>query len=299
MHAVVLKYLEEVARRGSIRKASRSLNVASSAINRQILKLEQEIGTPLFQRLPSGMRLTPAGELVLRHVRATMDDFGRMRSEVVALQGITAGLVTIASLDSLLVDFLPRAVEAFHRAHPAVTYRIDARGPGEVAALVAAGGADLGLSFSLDGHADITFAQEIATPMGVILAPTHPLADRPQLTLAECTGYPLIFQEDTRPIRSLLDAELAAAKAAASPVLTSNTQTLIKRIVRAGLGIAFYTKLAFMDEIAQGHLVHVPLADRSLAGLKLGLVVPKHRRPSVAAALMIEHLRAAMEDLAV
>jgi len=299
MHAIVLKYLEEVARRGSIRKASRALNVASSAINRQILKLEQEIGTPLFQRLPAGMRLTPAGDLVLRHVRATMYDFDRMRSEVAALQGVTAGLVTIASLDSLLVDFLPRAIEAFHRAHPAVTYRIDARGPGEVAALVATGHADLGLSFSLDGHADITFAQEVATPMGVLLSPTHPLAGRPHLTLAECTSYPLIFQEDTRPIRSLLDAELAVAKAAATPVLTSNTQTLIKRMVRAGLGIAFYTRLAFMDEIARGQLVHVPLADRSLANLKLGLVVPKHRRPAVAAALMIGHLRTAMEELAV
>lgn len=297
MHAVVLKYLEEVARRGSIRKASRALNVASSAINRQILKLEQEIGAPLFQRLPAGVRLTPAGELVLRHVRSTMYDFGRMRSEIAALQGITAGLVTIASLDSLLVDFLPRAVEAFHQAHPAVTYRIDARGPGEVAALVAAGEADLGLSFSLDGHADVTFAQEVPTPLGVIMAPAHPLAGRTVLTLAECTGYPLIYQEDTRPIRSLLGAELAAAKSAATPILTSNTQTLIKRMVRAGLGIAFYTKLAYMDEIARGELVHVPLADRGLATLKLGLLVPKYRQPAVAASLMIEHLGAAMERL--
>lgn len=298
MHAVVLKYLEEVARRGSIRKASRTLNVASSAINRQILKLEQEIGAPLFQRLPSGMRLTPAGELVLRHVRTTLHDFGHMRSEIAALQGVTAGLVTIASLDSLLVDFLPRAVEAFHRAHPAVTYRIDARGPGEVAELVAAGHADLGLSFSLDGHADVTFAQEVATPLGVLMSPSHPLAGRPILTLADCTGYPLIFQEDTRPIQSLLDAELAAAKAAATPILTSNTQTLIKRMVRAGLGIAFYTTLAFMDEVAHGELVHVPLADRGLANLKLRLVVPKHRQPAAAAALMIEHLSEAMGALA-
>ncbi len=299
MHAVVLKYLEEVARRGSIRKASRALNVASSAINRQILKLEEEIGTPLFQRLPAGMRLTPAGELVLRHVRGTMYDFSRMRSEIAALQGVTAGLVTIASLDSLLVDFLPRAVESFHRKHPAVTYRIDARGPGDVAALVAAGSADLGLSFSLDGHADVTFAEEVATPLGVIMPPQHPLAGRPVLTLAECGGYPMIFQEDTQPIRSLLEAELAATKAAATPILTSNTQTLIKRMVRAGLGIAFYTKLAFLDEIARGKLVHVPLADHSLANLRLGLVVPKYRQPAVAAALLIEHLGKCLRDLAV
>ena len=136
-------------------------------------------------------------------------------------------------------------------------------------------------------------------PLGVIMPPDHPLADRPVLTLAECGDYPMIFQEDTRPIRSLLEAELAATKAAATPILTSNTQTLIKRMVRAGLGIAFYTRLAFMDEIARGKLVHVPLADHSLANLKLGLVVPKYRQPAVAAALLIEHLSEAMGSLAV
>ena len=70
-------------------------------------------------------------------------------------------------------------------------------------------------------------------------------------------------------------------------------------MVRAGLGIAFYTKLAFMDEIARGDLVHVPLADSSLANLNLGLVVPKYRQPAVAAALLIEHLGEALRDLAV
>ena len=271
--------------------------MASSAINRQILKLEQEIGTPLFQRLPSGLRLSPAGELVLRHVRTTMYEFDRVQSEIAALQGIKAGLVKIVSLDSLLVDFLANAVEAFHRIYPAVTFQIDARGPGEVAGLVAAGRADLGLSFSLDGHADVAFAQEIAMPMGVIMAPAHPLAGRAILTLAECTGYPLIFQEDTAPINSLLDAELAATKAAATPFLTSNTLTFIKHMLAANLGIAFYTKLAFMGEVARGELVHVPLADRGLADLRLGLIVPKHRQPAVAAAVMIDHLRTTMEQL--
>ncbi len=76
MHAVVLKYFLEVARSGSIRKAAPSLFVASSAVNCQIL--EAELGTGLFDRVPSGMRLNMAGERLQQHVRATLHDFHLM-----------------------------------------------------------------------------------------------------------------------------------------------------------------------------------------------------------------------------
>ena len=61
IHAPAILYFDKVRRCGSFREAARSLNVASSAVNRQILKLEEELGTPLFERLPSGLRLTAAG----------------------------------------------------------------------------------------------------------------------------------------------------------------------------------------------------------------------------------------------
>src|SRR5262249_60113172 len=80
MHASVLRYFLEVARQGSIRKAAQKLFVASSAVNRQILQLEEELGAELFDRLPTGMRLHAAGECVLRHVRSTLHDFELRRS---------------------------------------------------------------------------------------------------------------------------------------------------------------------------------------------------------------------------
>ncbi len=74
MHAAALRYLEEVARAGSIRQAAERLNVAASAINRQILKTVDEFGVQLFERLPRGLRLTPAGGLPVRHARPTLHD---------------------------------------------------------------------------------------------------------------------------------------------------------------------------------------------------------------------------------
>src|SRR5579871_6682956 len=126
LHAAALYYFREVARVGSIRKAASSMNVAASAINRQIINLEKQLGTPLYDRLPGGLRLTVAGELLLRHAIDTLHDFDRVR-------------IAIAALDSLLVDFLPRAIDRFRVDFPAVTYSVMTAQPPDVPKMVAAG----------------------------------------------------------------------------------------------------------------------------------------------------------------
>ena len=95
-------------------------NISPSAVNRQILKIEDYFGTPLFERRPDGMRLTDAGQLVLRHSRETLQDFARLRGDIDNLRGIVSGVVTIATLDSLTVHFLPETLARFIAAHPAV-----------------------------------------------------------------------------------------------------------------------------------------------------------------------------------
>src|ERR1700758_2237868 len=143
MHANVPKYFVEVARCGSIRKAAQNLYVASSAVNRQILKLESEMGAELFDRLPNGIRLNAAGERVLQHIRSTLNDFHLMRSELDALKGERKGHVSGAAMDSLFVDFLPATVEEFSESYPAVTYSIAAVPPHDVPARLVSGEYDL------------------------------------------------------------------------------------------------------------------------------------------------------------
>ena len=77
-----------------VRSASAKLNVASSAISRQILKVEAELGASIFERHPTGLRLTSAGEILFRHARLTLSDFDRIRSEIDALE---AGFVARSS----------------------------------------------------------------------------------------------------------------------------------------------------------------------------------------------------------
>src|SRR5271170_4158968 len=122
MHAAALRYVDEVARLGSIRRAAEVLNVASSAVSRQILKLETEIGTPLFERSRRGVQPTPAGDVLLRHIRETMSDYRRATAEIANLSGIMSGSVSIISLESLAVRFMPPVIEELSARHPHVTF---------------------------------------------------------------------------------------------------------------------------------------------------------------------------------
>ena len=79
----------------AIRKAAARLNVASSAINRQILALEEEMGAPLFERLPRGLRLTAAGELCIEHIREVLKNYERLEGRIRSLKMQQAGKVRI------------------------------------------------------------------------------------------------------------------------------------------------------------------------------------------------------------
>ena len=81
-HLRFLRYVDEVARAGSIRKAAEQLHVTASAVNRRVMDLEEELGAPLFERRPRGVRLTAAGELFVRYIREQTGDVERMRSQI-------------------------------------------------------------------------------------------------------------------------------------------------------------------------------------------------------------------------
>jgi len=294
MHAAVLRYFEAVAEEGSIRRASDRLHISASAVNRQILKLEDHLGTPLFERRPDGMRLTDAGQLVLRHARDTLHDFARLRGDIENLRGIVSGDVTIATLDSPAVHFLPEAVARFVALHPAVQVRVTACDPVEAMHSVSQGSADLGVTFSPAWRRGVTLLEEIACPMCVIMKPDHELASRASVTLDECGTHRLIYQDPADTMQPFVGDELEAFKRAHKPVAVSNTQAVVKRLLLRGVGISFYTRLGFSEELASGQLVAVPLEGRRLSDLRLSLVAPSDRLPTVAGHAMADHLREAL-----
>jgi DNA-binding transcriptional LysR family regulator len=297
MHAAILRYLVAVARAGSIRKASEELHVASSAVSRQIQKIEEELGTSLFERLPNGLRLTPAGVAALRHALTTLHDFDLLKSELGQMKGDKTGLVRIASLDSLFVNLLPERIAAFHRKHPSVDFRVQSGVHNRIATLVAEGEADFGVTFNLAHPEDTKFIVDVPMPLMAMVAAGHPLAQEKSVTLSQCAQYNMLLQLDTEPIRSLIEVELSALERLGRAVVRSNNLMMLKPLVLAGLGVAFYTPLGFAREIADGTIVAVALEGTRLGGIRMGLLVPRRRKLSVAAEAMIEMMGEELRSL--
>ena len=212
----------------------------------------------MFERRPNGMRLTDAGQLVLRHSRETLHDFARLRGDIDNLRGIVSGQVTISTLDSLTVHFLPEAVARFVAVHPAVQIRVIALDPVETMHSVAQGNADLGLTFSPTRRRGISLLADVPSPMCAIMKPDHELAARKSVTLDECRACRLMYQDHSASMQPFFGNEMEAFKSAHKPVAISNTLAVLKRLLLRGVGIAFYTRLGFAEELASGRLVAIP-----------------------------------------
>jgi len=298
MHASVLRYLDQVARHGSIRKAATATNVASSAINRQVLRLEQELGTKLFLRRRDGMAPTPAGEALLRHVRDTLSGFQRLRGEIGGLHGVIGGEVRLATLDSLLVQFVPEALAALARRHAQLSFTVTARGPTDIADELRNGRADIGMSFVDPSQRDIQVVAQARMPLGVIVTPDHPLARRRRVSLRDCAEYPAVLVHDRIPMMPSIESTFAVTRTTIRGRVVSNSLELMREMLLAGAGIGFFTRLGFAREIARGALVHIPFTEPRLNRLAIGLLVGKNRALSPAAQTVLEDLRERLERLA-
>ena len=122
MHALTpLQFIDAIARAGSIRKAAETLSITSTALNRRVLALEAELGVAIFERLPRGVRLSTAGELLTQHIRNQASDLEKLRSQIADLTGERRGHVAIACSQALLPYFLPEEIGRYRRDHPATT----------------------------------------------------------------------------------------------------------------------------------------------------------------------------------
>ena len=277
LHAAALYYFREVARVGSIRKAASSMNVAASALNRQIINLEIQLGTPLYDRLPGGMRLTVAGELLLRHAVDTLHDFDRVRVAIDDLKAARSGHVAIAALDSLLVDFLPRAIDRFRVDFPAVTYSVMTAQPPEIPSMVATGDIDMGFTFVGQIPRSVRYMTEISAPIGVVMRADHPLANKLAVDFDELSRYPILTQTGPLPKGADSDAAFAAFKSEIKPKLQSNSIQLLKLAIMLNIGVSLFTRLGFLHEIEKGDIAWRPLNSSGVNTIRIGLVVPSQR----------------------
>jgi DNA-binding transcriptional LysR family regulator len=258
LHGRLLRYLDEVARSGSIRKAADRLNVAASAVNRQILSLEAELDTPLFERMPGGLRLTASGEVLIAHVRETLREHGRALGRMAALKGLQQGEVAIATMGGLASSLLGPTLGTFRAAHPRVRLTVRVLAKDAIVAALLAGEADLGLAFNLPTHPRLFRAASFDHPIGAVMSPDHPLASRLSLRFSDCLPYPLLLAERGMALRETVDL-LVPPNVDVAPALETNSLEMMRRMAHLAPHVTFMCAFEVEEDVAAGRLAFVPL----------------------------------------
>jgi DNA-binding transcriptional LysR family regulator len=281
--AIGHRYFAAVATAGSIRAASRELNVAASAISRQLLLLEAQLGIDLFDRHGRQLKLTSAGEVLLAGLRNANAQHETIMDQLAALRGLKRGRVRVATVESISASLLPALLIAFADAHPGIDVSVTVAGSDAVTELVRQHDADIGFTFnplSLEGL-QVEFTRDMQ--LGAIMAPQHPLARASKLSLADCLAYPVAWPSRGLSLRAILDRALGSRRVIPQMRIECNSLRLMAALARDGNCIAFQTEIGVEDDIAEGTLVLVPLVMRKLpldqfmvvrrSGAKAGLAI--------------------------
>lgn len=295
-HLQTLALIEAVARSGSMRKAAEDMNLTASALNRRVRGFEDEFGSPIFERIPGGVRLNPAGELILHHYRMSKSDLARVQSQVADLSGERRGHVRIACSQALLPYFLPEQIAIYRAEHPGVTFTVSVRDRAQAEQELANYASDLALVFEPVYLVDFEVLHLATQRVHGILRKDHPLAAKPELRLWECLDAHSVAPDAKYGVRHLLDFAAKRLGRSLTPILETESFELIRHYVLHEQAIGFQIPIGLRAP-DDGALVFRPLSESDVAPGSLILGQLRGRTLPVASARFAMQLAAALNDV--
>ncbi|MBE3640072.1 LysR family transcriptional regulator [Mangrovicoccus algicola] len=260
-----LRYIDAVARTGSIRKAAESLSITSTALNRRILAFEEELGADLFERMSTGVRLSAAGELLLQSARNQLGEMERLRAQIADLKGERRGHVAIACSQALLPYFFPEQISIYRAQHPRVTFKVIQRDRAAAEEALTDRSADLAAVFEPAQPGDFDMLLAVDQPIHAVMAADHPLAQAAQLRLRDCLQYPLVLPTGAISVRGLIEAAARRMSARMQVVVESDNFEFMRNLTLAEPVIAFQIPVGLPGTARSDGTVSRPVDRRDLA----------------------------------
>lgn len=290
--------LDAVARAGSFRRAAEALNMSASAINRQILNMEADIGLPLLERLPRGVRPTPVGERLLADIRRWRREQVLAEGQLRELTGQRRGAVSIGATECFSTAVLPDVIRSLWQYHSGLEVSTQFASTEELVRKLVAKELDLALIFNPPGRfaADIVFRLKLRP--GLVMATNHPLAGSRNLRLANCLRYGFVLPDSSVRIHEFIESAFSEAHIEVVSPLKSNSIAMMKSMLSNAEMMAILSIFDVHTELTQGSLVFLKIEDSKLEKEELVIAVPSNRRPSPATQAAIALLRAALTDIA-
>src|SRR3954447_7464627 len=257
-----MRILKEVADRGSFSAAAEALSYTQSAVSQQIASLEREAGTQLVTRGSRGIRLTEAGEALVRHADAILTRLADAEAELEAIAGLRGGRLRLAAFPTVGATLMPLAIATFRERHPEVELTVRQLEPEDSLPLLKSGELDIALTiepnaiYDTDGL-DSTFLLD--DPMFVALPLEHALANKPRVRLKDLAGEQWISTTDACSCASLVRNHCIRMGFEPKVTFESDDYLAIQGLVAAAVGVALSSSLALTtvrDDIVIRHLAN-------------------------------------------
>lgn len=290
-----LRTFREVIGRRSFSAAAQALDYTQSSVSQQITTLERDLGVTLIDRTGRPIKPTPAGQAVLARADALLAQADAVERELAALTKGETGSLRMGGFFTAWATFLPLAVAAFSRSHPAVALELHQLEPVPAMRGVRAGELDLAVVYGFDAPGDgaLEFTHLLDDPYAIALPSRHPLAARERVSLADLAGERWASPPSDHAYTQILRG-LCRELGGFEPDVAYETGdiAMAQPIVAAGLAVALLPALGLVP-------THAGVAVRRLQSTpparSVWTVQPRNRRAPIAAAMNGALTRAARE----
>jgi DNA-binding transcriptional LysR family regulator len=249
-----LEILQAIAETGSFTACGRKLNVSQSAISRQILLLEEELGEPLFLRVGRQVRMTPAAESLVQLGKRVFLD---VRDTVGAITDRTRelrGTLRLSGGMTVCMYVFPPLLKHLRRVHPHLDVRLTVAMAGRSVQEIRGGRVDAGLLTLPVEDADMITVSVLREELLLVTMPTHPLARRRRVAPRDLARLPFILFEMGSATRKVIDNFFASESIEPTVVMDTENVEIIKAMVKAGLGAGIVPYQAIAREVKAGQL---------------------------------------------
>jgi DNA-binding transcriptional LysR family regulator len=293
----IWRYIDEVARVGSVRQAAERLSVTPSALLRRIQDVEYDLNAAVFERHATGVKLTAAGEVLIRWIRSQNADLRRVYSHIEELSGLKRGEIRIACSQAVARSFLLTEIIAFNAQHPLVKFKVVVTDHRSALQSLANYETDLVLIFRPSRSAELQTILSVGQGLAAVMAADHPLAEKETVRIRECAGYDVALPEGSFGGREILDDKLASSSAKLNIVLEANSFDMLADFVARTQAITFQIDIGTLNWRDDPRFAVRPVSDIDGAYGPLVLGQFKGRALPLAPAKFAEQLSRRLDDL--
>lgn len=200
-----LKYFQMLADIGNYTKAADALVLSQSALSRSIIRLEEEVGVPLFQRKSRGVVLNRYGKIFLKSVNRALSEIDEARQEIANQVDPTQGTISLGFIQPLGSSYIPDLISAFQSENPGIKFQLNQDTTRNILTWIESGEIDVGFCSPSEENDGFSALHIMDQELFLAVPKSHPLSGRKQIDLNEVAGDSFILFKPESALHDVID----------------------------------------------------------------------------------------------